>query len=52
VVVISADRAVVPMPAGRAYTPALDGFFVPQARMLEILDLLSEKPFSTNTPSR
>lgn len=25
------------MPAGKAYTPPVDGFFVPQARMQQIL---------------
>lgn len=35
--VIAADKAVVPMPAGQPYTPATDGFFVPSARMQQIL---------------
>lgn len=37
VVVIPGDKAVVYMPAGKPYTPASDGFFVPQARMQQIL---------------
>jgi hypothetical protein len=42
-VVLPADRVVVPMPAGKPYTPASDGYFVPKARMQDILDRLSEK---------
>jgi hypothetical protein len=41
--VLSADKVVVAMPAGKAYTPANDGYFVPKARMQDILDRLSEK---------
>ena len=41
--VLPADRVVVAMPAGEAYTPDFDGYFVPKARMLDILDRLSEK---------
>jgi hypothetical protein len=41
--VLSADKVVVAMPAGKPYTPADDGYFVPKARMLDILDRLSEK---------
>jgi hypothetical protein len=42
-VVLSADKAVVRLPAGKSYTPASDGYFVPQGRMQDILDRLSEK---------
>lgn len=38
VVAISGDKSVVRMPAGTAYTPEINGWFVPDARMLEILD--------------
>jgi hypothetical protein len=41
--VLPRDRAVVAMPAGKAYTPASDGCFVPKARMQDILDRLSER---------
>ena len=41
--VLSADKVVVAMPAGKAYTPAADGYFVPKARMQDLLDRLSEK---------
>lgn len=43
VTVIPADREIVPMPAGQAFTPIHPGFFVPQARMQEILDRLSSE---------
>jgi hypothetical protein len=43
VLVLPADRVVVAMPAGQAYTPPSDGYFVPKARMQDILDRLSEK---------
>lgn len=36
--VIPADRAVVPMKAGKPYTPPVKGWFVPDARMAEILE--------------
>lgn len=41
--VLSADRVVVGVKAGEQYTPSSDGFFVPKARMLDIMDRLSEK---------
>lgn len=40
------------MPAGQSYTPAFNGYFVPDARMIEILDRLSEKDIFTNTPAQ
>ena len=43
VLVLPADRVVVAMPAGEAYTPVEDGYFVPKTRMKDILDRLSEK---------
>lgn len=43
ITVLSADRVIVAMPAGKPCTPADDGYFVPKARMLDILDRLSEK---------
>ena len=42
VVAISADRQAVPLPAGKPYTPAVNGWFVPDARMIEILDALDK----------
>lgn len=36
--VIPADRAAVRMPADKPYTPAINGYFVPDARMLELLE--------------
>lgn len=36
--IIPADRAVVPMPAGQPYTPQVKGWFVPDARMAEIIE--------------
>ena len=41
--VLAADKVVVPMHTGQPYTPASDGYFVPKARMLDILDRLSAK---------
>lgn len=47
VTVIPSDKAVVSMPAGKSFVPPTDGFFVPQARMLQILrdqaDALKQK---------
>jgi hypothetical protein len=34
---------VTRLEAGRPFTPAMPGYFVPDARMKEILDRLSEK---------
>ncbi len=42
-VVLPADRTVVTLQAGRPFTPNQDGYFVPKARMLEILNELSER---------
>ncbi len=36
-VVLPADKTVVRMPAGESYTPQNSGYFVPDARMQEIL---------------
>jgi len=36
--IVSADRMVVQMPAGVAYTPGIDGWFVPDARMLQMMN--------------
>lgn len=38
---IPADKAVVRMEKSKPYTPDVDGFFVPGARMQEILHALS-----------
>ena len=43
VVVIPADRAAVRLNAGKPYAPAVPGYFVPDARMLEILKALEER---------
>jgi len=40
VVVIPSDRDVRPLPAGVPFTPAVRGWFVPDARMLDILNRL------------
>ena len=42
--VIPSDRAVVRMEAGKPYAPAIPGYFVPDARMLEILEKGLTKP--------
>jgi hypothetical protein len=42
-VILPADKTVVPLAAGSVYTNALPGYFVPTSRMLEILDRLSER---------
>lgn len=45
VVAIPADKTVVSMPAGQPFTPTNGpGYFVPAARMLEILTELERKP--------
>ena len=43
VVVIPADREVTRMPASEAFTPTVPGWFVPDARMKEIMDALNDK---------
>jgi hypothetical protein len=43
VVAIPSDKSVVAMPAGVAYTPAVKGWFVPDARMVEILNALEKE---------
>ena len=43
VLVIPADRLVERLPAAEAYTPAVPGWFVPDARMQEILHELHAK---------
>lgn len=43
VIVLPADRSVTRMPAGKPYTPEIPGYFVPDARMLDILNRLSAK---------
>jgi hypothetical protein len=40
VVVIPSDREALPVVHGQPFTPAVDGWFVPNARMLEILNAL------------
>ena len=41
--VLAADRVVVGVKAGEPYTPVSDGYFVPKARMQDLMDRLSEK---------
>lgn len=43
VVMVAADRVVVPLPAHEAFTPAVPGWFVPEARMQELLRKLELK---------
>jgi hypothetical protein len=45
VIVIPADRATVRMEANQPYTPAWPGWFVPDARMLELMTALEQKRF-------
>ncbi len=42
-VVIPADKQVVRMPAGQSYSPGTSGYFVPDARMQEILEQLEQQ---------
>lgn len=44
VLVIPADKKVERMESGRNYTPAINGWFVPDARFQEILTELNNKP--------
>jgi hypothetical protein len=41
--ILPADKVIVPLAAGSVYTNALPGYFVPKARMLDILNRLSEQ---------
>lgn len=41
-VIIPSDKAVVAMPHGKAYAPQVDGYFVPNERMDEILNALDK----------
>lgn len=41
--VLDPNRDAVRMPKGVPYAPPCDGYFVPDARMLELLDKLSQK---------
>lgn len=43
IVAMADDREVVRMPASTPYTPAAPGWFVPDARMQEILTELNKK---------
>ena len=43
ILVIPADKEVVRLPAAETYTPAVPGWFVPDARMQEILHQLTAK---------
>lgn len=43
VVVISGDKAVIRLNPDRPYSPAIPGWFVPDARMQEILTELNKK---------
>jgi hypothetical protein len=42
-VVIPADKVVRQVYAGQVYVVPSDGYFVPKARMLEILDALAKR---------
>lgn len=49
--VISSDKLIVRMPAAKAYTPASDGWFVPDARMQQFLNQLNHRNITgTNAP--
>jgi len=43
VVVIPSEKTVFRLPAGEAFKPPIPGYFVPDARMLEILTELNRK---------
>jgi len=43
-VVIPADKEVLRLPAGQLFTPAIPGWFVPDARMQEMLRELARDP--------
>lgn len=43
VVVVASDRVVVPLKANEPFTPAVPGWFVPDARMQELLRKLELK---------
>lgn len=43
VVVVASDRVVVPLKASEPFTPAVPGWFVPDARMQELLRKLELK---------
>lgn len=47
--VISADKALIRMPANKAFTPKVDGWFCPDATMKEVLEALQMK-FEDLTP--
>lgn len=50
VVVIDGSKLVTRLPAGQMFTPPIKGYFVPDARMKEILDRLAEKEFEQAPP--
>lgn len=43
VTVIPADRTISRMEAGHEFTPPVNGWFVPDARMLELMNALHDK---------
>ena len=50
VVVIPGDRAVVRLEPYRPYSPSVPGWFVPDARMQEILNELAERVEALEKP--
>ncbi len=50
VVVIPGDRAVVRLEPDRPYSPGVPGWFVPDARMQEILNELAERVEALERP--
>lgn len=42
VVVIPASKEVIRLPAGKPFTPQFNGWFVPDERMLDILNQLDQ----------
>jgi hypothetical protein len=49
--ILSADKVIVPLAAGTVHTNASPGYFVPKARMKDILDRLSEKDVFGASPT-
>jgi hypothetical protein len=50
VLILDAEKTVTRVKSNEAFTPGFNGYFVPDARMKEILDALSKKVvFGTQT---
>lgn len=46
-VIIPSDKAVIAMPHGKPFVPSVDGWFIPNARMYEILNSLDKTRISS-----